>query len=219
MSGLWLHRMLLVLAAAFLAVVALGLPTVGSLGAPALEAALAWLAHGLFALLSLAALVTSAGWKSNAATIPDAGWPSLRSLSWVTPAVVMIQIALGAGYRYQMLGVIPHAVWAFVAAILIMMLSAFVLTHEQALRPMKRISIALLTLTGIQVILGVAALVARVSGASADSWVLTATHLHATIGALILGGTVISSATILRHVVPAAPANDTHHLMTPGQPS
>ena len=211
--------MLIVLAAACLAVVALGVPAVGSLGSPALEAVLAWLAHGLFALLALGALVASPGWKSNAATIPDAGWPSLRSLSWVTPAVVAVQIALGAAYRYQLAGMIPHAVWAFVAAILIMMLGAFVLTHEQALRTMKRISIALLTLTGIQVILGVAALVARASGALSDSWVQASTHAHATIGALILAGTVISSATILRHVVPAPPANDTPHLMTPGQPS
>lgn len=219
MSGLWLHRSLIVLAAFSLAAVALGVPPVASLNAPPLEAALAWLSHALFALLALGALVTSPGWKSNSATIPDAGWPTLRSLSWITPAVVLVQIALGAGYRYQLLGAIPHAVWAFLAAILIMMLGAFVLTHEQALRPMKRVSIALLTLTGLQVILGVLALVARTTGTLPETAVTAATHTHAAIGALILAGIVILSANILRYVVPSAATNDSHHLMTPGQPS
>jgi hypothetical protein len=218
MSGLWLHRTLLLLAAASLVAVARGIPAVGSLNSPPLEAACAWLSHGIFALLALAALVTSPTWKATTTTIPDVGWPSLRSLSWLTPAVVLVQIALGACYRYQLLGVIPHAVWAFIAAILIMMLGTFVLTHSQALPPMRKISIALLTLTGIQVILGVFALIARTAGTSVEDILPAATHSHATIGALLLAGTVILSANILRHVAPAQ-ANDTHHLMTPGQPS
>jgi heme A synthase len=219
MSGSWLHRILVLLSACALAAIVYGVPPVGSLAAPEVEAATAWLAHMLFAGLALAAWRTSPA-VSAKAVVADSGWPSLRSMAVAAPAVVVLQVALGAAYRHKVMGAIPHVVWAFVAAIVVMMVAVSVMTHAQALAGMKRTCVWLLRLIGIQVVLGVAALVARMMGAEAGLAIRAALMTHAGTGALVLALTVVLSAQILRHVEQAPETGSSRHeLASPGHHS
>jgi heme A synthase len=178
---------------------------------PATGIAHAVLSHVLFALVVLLSLGTSSAWNRDAAPLEDRGWPSLRSLAWLTPAAVLLQIALGAGYRYQAISAMPHAGWAFPVMLMILMLAAFTLTsataEEQA--DLRKGSIALMTLVFVQLILGVVAFLARMdpplSFLRGDSMAaVRATHLG--MGALVFGFTVALAAQILRCAVPAVSA-------------
>jgi len=153
--------------------------------------------------LALLALSASKGWKREQMRFADGGWPTLRALAVVGPLSVIAQIGLGAAYRYELMSVIPHAVWAFAAAVLLLMMGAYVLTQAQAGREMKAAAGVLLSLTCLQVVLGVAALLARVSDMERAAWMNAATSMHLGTGALILACTLVLSAFILRCAEPA----------------
>jgi heme A synthase len=178
---------------------------------PAMGVAHAVLSHVLFAVVVLLSLGTSQSWNREAAPLEDRGWPSLRSLAWVTPAALLLQIALGAGYRYQAISAIPHASWAFPVILLVLMLTAFALTGSagEEHQDLRKGSIALMTLVFLQLILGVLAFLARMEPPLSflqgdSSAAVRATHLGT--GALVFGFTVALAAQILRCAVPAASA-------------
>lgn len=196
-----------------------GLAVLGQSPSPAGAILHACAAQAFLALALLLALFTSRAWTSSRLELPDGGWPSLRSLAWVTPAVVLLQVGLGAAYRHKFLGVVPHIVWAFAAAIIVMMAATFILTLANAGAAMRRTAIWLLALIGLQVMLGVAAFVVRLNSVGpSDLWMIVTTVTHAATGSLVLGCTALLAAQILRHVV-AAPSAPPPELISSGRPS
>lgn len=216
MSGSWFSSIALVLSAATLGAIGAGFPRAGSMGSGAMEAVGAVALQLQFGGLALLALVFSRGWKAGQPPFGDGGWPSLRSLALTAPVFTVIQIALGAAYRYKEMGVIPHVAWAFAAAIVLLMLGAFVLTQNEAGAPLKRVATALLTLVCLQVMLGVAALLARVADLGKAAWMEAAATAHLVTGALVLACTLVLAAYILRCV---QPAQNSTELASPGSPS
>jgi heme A synthase len=165
------------------------------------------MAHVCFALAALVAVFTSRSWKERRERIPDGGFPSLRSMAVLTPAVVVLQIGLGAAYRHQAIGLVPHVSWAFAAAIVAMMGATFVLVQEQKHSAMRTAAIWLLVLTLLQILAGVAAYFTR--AALADNpglmnWMMASTVAHVGIGSLVLAASAILGAYILRNVVTAS---------------
>lgn len=215
-SRAWMKRLgvFVVLALAALALVGLAPePIAGIVHACA--------AQSFLAFTFLLALFTSKSWHTDPLALPDGGWPSLRSLAWITPAAVLLQVALGASYRHKLLGVVPHIVWAFAAGIIVMMLATFVLTLTQSSRSMRLTAIWLLALVCVQVMFGVAALVMRLNSAGpSDLWMILTTVTHAATGSLVLGCTTMLSAHILRNLVPTSAVPSPHaQLISSGRPS
>lgn len=202
----------ILLSATTLAALALGLPAVGSLGVPAVEMTGAVGLHLQFAALALVALVTSRGWRKDHGRFRDGGWPTLRALAYMAPAATVAQIALGAAYRYRITGVIPHVTWAFAVAILLLMFGSFILTQAGVGDTLKRIAASLVAAVGLQVMLGVAALLGRTAGSHAP-WTRWAAGAHLVAGAVVLGLVVILSAFVLRC---AEPAPETGRLASDG---
>ncbi len=172
------------------------------------------LSHLLFALVIVLSLGTAPAWNRDVVPLEDRGWPSLRSLAWSTPAAVLLQIALGAGFRYQAISAIPHATLAFPVILMILMLAMFTFTSASAEdhADLRKGSIALMALVSIQAILGIVAFLARMdpplSFLQGDTMAaVRATHLGT--GALVFGFTVALGAQILRCAVPAASTTTT----------
>lgn len=201
-------------------VLALGLVVSGGLAAQAggeagTEAALAWMGHVLFAGSALLLLATSKAWRADRVAVEDNGFPSLRSLGWVAPVSVLAQVALGAAYRHKLIGAIPHVVWAFVAAMVVMLAGAFALGPAQG--QLRKISIAMISAAGAQVVLGVAALLARITGGEAGPVMKAAALMHVGTGSLVLGLTCGWAAWILRDAEPAGVSRE--ELAVPGRQS
>ncbi|MBA3975542.1 MAG: hypothetical protein C0504_15150 [Candidatus Solibacter sp.] len=100
----------------------------GTAADPAVKVAHAAFSHLAFALAAAGAAMTSDSWEARLG-VADGGFPTLRSLAWLTPAAVVMQVALGAAYRHEMTGLIPHVSWAFVAAMFVIMTAAFTMTQ------------------------------------------------------------------------------------------
>lgn len=146
--------------------------------------------------------MTSESWEAKLA-FADGGFPTLRSLAWITPTAVTIQVALGAAYRHQMTGLIPHVAWAFVAAMAVIMTAAFTMTQCGKHPALRRLSIALISITAVQLVLGVTALFGRMAEGSAGSaWRVIAAASHVLTGAVVLALTLALAAQTLRHVEP-----------------
>lgn len=173
----------------------------GMILTPTAKVAHAVFSHLAFGLAAAGAAMTSESWEAKLA-VADGGFPTLRSLAWFTPASVTVQVALGAAYRHQLTGLIPHVSWAFVAAMAVIMTAAFTMTQCGKHPALRRLSIGLIAVTGVQLILGVTALVGRLAEGEAG-WKVLATTSHVLTGAVVLALTLALSAQTLRHVEPA----------------
>jgi len=173
----------------------------GMILTPAAKVAHAVFSHLAFGLAAAAAAMTSESWAAKLA-VADGGFPSLRSLAWFTPASVTVQVALGAAYRHELTGLIPHVSWAFVAAMAVIMTAAFTMTQCGKHPALRKLSIGLISVTGVQLILGVSALVGRLADGVA-AWKVLAAAAHVLMGAIVLALTLALSAQTLRHVEPA----------------
>lgn len=199
--SVWRHRFMVAGALAAFAAVGAG-------AARPWSVALAVSLHTLFAVMMILAARSSRTWAAGPRPFPDSGFPSLRMLAWLAPAAILIQIALGAAYRNEMLGLVPHVSWAFLAAIVALVQALFVLTQDQRHEPLRRWAMVLLGATGLQVLLGVLAFVARLNEGGPGP-LTGAVHAHVGTGTLVLGVSTAMSTWILRDAVPqqaAAPA-------------
>jgi heme A synthase len=193
----WLLRLGWITFAAFLAEGALGIKT------PLLHAFLAQL---FFAATVAIAVFTSTGWKRGADLVQDQGWPSLRSLSAVALVLVLAQVWLGAAFRHQAVGLMPHMVGAIVVAIVILIVCMFVMQQFPDHRSLRPVANFLLGITLAQVVLGITALTTRMMAPdnTLTTPVLVATVIHVATGALTLAATVVLVIQIRRNVKPAA---------------
>lgn len=157
--------------------------------------------HALFAALAVAA-VEGKPRVAGGVRVEDAGWPPLRSLAWVAPATIFLQIGLGTAYRHQVLSVVPHITGAFVAAVIVLMAGSFLLTLEGANRTLRRWAGALISVLLVQLLLGAGAYFAKVAG---HGWMVALTVTHVVVGSVLLALSCVLSAQIFRDVVTVRP--------------
>ena len=100
----------------------LGTPSLLAKFSPGLSILHACVGHLLFAATVVAVVLSSPGRSKGPDTVIDAGWPSLRSLSMITPVFVLVQILLGASFRHKAMGVMPHIAGAIIVALLILLM-------------------------------------------------------------------------------------------------
>jgi heme a synthase len=163
----------------------------------------ACLAQIFFCMTIAMAMFTSEGWYRGPVEVEDHGWPSLRSLAMITPVLVLLQIALGAGYRHRAIGVMPHVLGAIVIGTMIMAFAVFVLVQFPEHKPLRRTAWALLSITCIQLLLGIAAYLFRVTAANSttpEMKMVLSTVIHVGFGALTMGATAALAIQVLRHV-------------------
>jgi heme a synthase len=200
---LWLRRLGWVAIGAVIAQGVLGGLTVLYMLPPAVSISHACLAQIFFCMTVAIAMFTSEGWRSGPTPLEDQGWPSLRSLAIVTPVIVLLQIALGAGFRHRVIGIMPHVIGAIVVGTVIMLFAVFVLVQFPKHDALRRSARTLLSITLIQLLLGIVAYFFRVSSTNSavpEMKMVLSTVIHVGFGALTMGATVALAIQVLRHV-------------------
>lgn len=114
--------------------------------------------HALLAQIQIALLVVILvfvwpGWEKEPVPIPDQGWPSLRSLANATVGALILQVALGAAFRHNLLSVLWHILCAFVVVVFGLAMLV-IITQVPANRSLRAPVIWLGSLLGAQVSLG-----------------------------------------------------------------
>jgi heme a synthase len=178
----------------------LGGLTVKLLLPPAVSISHACLAQLFFSTTVAIALFTSKSWQQGPEVVEDHGWPSLRSLAILTPAMVLAQIALGAAFRHRAIGVLPHVLFSMVVTLAVLFVATFVM-HQFPNHPaLTTAAKALLGVTFLQVMLGVAAYYTRLQAAQQPLAMVLTTVAHVATGGLTMASSVILSIQILRNV-------------------
>jgi cytochrome c oxidase assembly protein subunit 15 len=178
----------------------LGGLTVKLLLPPAVSISHACLAQLFFSTTVAIAVFTSRSWLAGAELVEDHGWPSLRSLAMVTPVFVLMQIALGAAFRHRAIGVLPHVLFSMVVTLVVLFTSTFVLHQFPDHWALSTAAKALLGITFLQVMLGVAAYYTRLQAAQQPLEMVLTTVAHVATGGLTLASSVVLSIQILRNV-------------------
>src|SRR5438067_9882997 len=104
----WMRRLGWIALAAVIAQGLLGGATVIFLLPKPVSISHACLAQLFFSTTVAIAIFTSSSWRRGPEIVEDSGWPSLRSLALAAPIFVLVQLALGAGYRHRAFTVLPH---------------------------------------------------------------------------------------------------------------
>lgn len=199
----WLRRLGWVALAAVIVQGVLGGVTVLLLLPKAVSITHACLAQLFFTLTVAIAVFTSPSWKRGPELVEDHGSPSLRSMAILTAASVLVQIALGAAYRHEAAGLVPHVVAAFVVLGLALMTAMFALQQFPRHRQLRPAAISLLVVTTVQILLGIAAYLSRIY--TSDSVqplpvMVFFTVLHVAGGGLTMAASGVFAIEVVRHV-------------------
>ena len=178
----------------------LGGLTVKLLLPPAVSISHACLAQLFFSTTVAIAVFTSKNWLQGPEIVEDHGWPSLRTLAILTPLMVLVQIALGAAFRHRAIGVLPHVLFSMVVTLTVLFTATFVMHQFPEHRSLATAAKALLGVTFLQVMLGVAAYYTRLQAAQQPLAMVLTTVAHVATGGLTMASSVILSIQILRNV-------------------
>ncbi len=149
----------------------------------------AFLAPLLLAVLVAIATGTSKSWQHPPVCLPDKGWPSLRGVARNTLVLVVIQVALGAAFRYDVIGVMTHIIGALVVAVFILTLVVLVTMSPEhpTLRPA---AITLGVVIFVQIFLGLT-VVSMGSAKTNQTAALVFGVAHVVLGAITLATTLV----------------------------
>ncbi len=203
----WLRRLGRAAVAVTIADAGLGL-VAGPASAPALPMASmahAFLAPILSSLVVAIALATSRNWQHDPIFLQDQGWPPLRGVARNTLALVVIQVGLGAAFRYESISVMVHILGALIVVVFILTLVVLVtlMPEHPTLRPA---AITLGVVTFAQVFLGLT--VVSMGTAQANKGFAAAVAVaHVATGAVTLATTLVVALEVWRNVRPAVQAS------------
>jgi len=155
----------------------------------------ALVAQSFFAVVVALAVFTSRSWSAAHEVKPDAADSPLRKLVAATVGAVLVQLVLGAGFRHQAFGIIPHIVGAAVVTVLIVSTVVVLMRrhkHDDYLARPGKLAVGLLAL---QLGLGVAAYLARL--ASAGNPQPLEPMISLTVAHLVVGGLTLATMVVL----------------------
>lgn len=149
--------------------------------------------HGVFAHLVLAVLVaitavTSRRWCAPVSPLAHPGASTDRTFNWLLVGLIVVQTFLGALVRHKDWGVMIHITLAGIVAVLALTCAMRAVAIFYRVGPMRRAGIALMVVVGLQLTLGVIALVFRkpITQTDVDFGTAVITTLHQTNGAIML---------------------------------
>ena len=154
----------------------------------------ALIAQSFFGLIVALAVVTSRGWWKQREPQADSGRPGLRSLTAITVGAVLIQLVLGAGFRHQAFGILPHIIGALAVALLVVWTASGVLARSGGDGYLRRPAMAAVVLLFVQVALGIGAYVARIRSVGDPQPLeplISLTASHVVVGALTLATMIV----------------------------
>jgi len=165
------------------------------------------LAQLFFCATVAIALFTSRWWQSAVQPVDDNGAPAMHRLALAMAATVFIQLVLGAAFRHQGIGILPHILWAVVVLGMTVYLSRVIRKRFPGVAALRRASVILSALVGVQILLGLGAWWTRILATELPQppvFMVAATVVHVVVGALTLATSVVLALCVYRVVRPAA---------------
>ena len=166
----------------------------------------ALVAQSFFGVIVALAVFTSRGWWAQQDVKVDSGRPGLRTLTTLTVGAVLIQLVLGAGFRHQAFGILPHIVGAVAVTLLVVWTVSKVLGRNDSDPYLRRPAMAAVGLLFVQVTLGIGSYVARIRSAGDPQPLeplISLTAAHVVVGALTLATMIVLMLRCYRVLAPS----------------
>ena len=215
-SRRWMRRLGLVALGAVIAQGLLGGLTVKLRLPPEVSIAHATLAQAFFCITVAIAVFTGRWWHSAVPALEDTGTPRLAAVSLGLAAVTFVQLVLGAGFRHNAVGIVPHLAGAAAVLALVVIAGRIVRRRFSAVGALRRLAVWLNAVVGTQILLGGAAWWSRLATHDAPQpqpvtiWLTVA---HTVVGAIVLASTIVFALACRRMLT--APAE---HAVVSGVP-
>lgn len=176
--------------------IALGLAIVESLlaGKPVLHALIAPI---FFSAVVAVCVVTSENWQLPPQPV-EALWGPLKTLAIAAPVLVVMQIGLGAAFRHNAMGVVSHIGNAMIVLLVILVAGVFVLRQYPENRTLRPAALALVIITGVQVLLGFTVYLVLLTTDQKNPALMMASAIHVVTGALTLAASVVLAMQVRR---------------------
>lgn len=161
----------------------------------------ACLAQLFFCLMVSLALFTRYDWRRDDTRAEDAGSPTLRQLVAATTTAIFLQLMLGAAFRHNAFGIIPHVIGALVVTVGIVWLLVRVLAEHRSDTRLVRSAVILTALLGLQVLLGIGSYIEKLAEMKAPQPLppaVTVTTTHVAVGALVLVASLVVTLEVFR---------------------
>jgi cytochrome c oxidase assembly protein subunit 15 len=190
----WLRRLGWAALAAVVAQGLLGGLTVLYLLPRPVSIAHASLAQFFFCLTVSVAVFTGPHWLKRERHIEEGARSSLPELALATTLVVFLQLILGAAFRHNAIGIVPHMVGAVLVTVFVVKTFRLVRRAHGNQAVLRKPANALAGLLAVQLLLGVGAYLSLVMTADASQPLLpmvVLTVAHLSVGALLLAACVV----------------------------
>jgi len=110
-----------------------------------------------FCTLVALSLFTGNWWQSDLPLLEENARPMLRSVASATVGIIFVQLVLGAAFRHNAFGVLPHVFGAGVVTAMIAWTATIAFCRHRDVAPVRQAAKLLVALLVIQLCLGVAA--------------------------------------------------------------
>lgn len=166
----------------------------------------ACLAQIFFCIMVGLAIFTRSEWRWDEQKFQDTGAPTVRHLAAGTTAAIFLQLMLGAAFRHNGFGIIPHVIGAVIVTVGVLWLLVRILVTYARERSLVRPALLLAALLLVQVFLGLSSYIEKIGAINAPQplpAVVAVTTTHVAVGALLLASSLVVTLYVFRHV--AAP--------------
>lgn len=174
---------------------------------PWVSSAHATLAELFFVTVIGLAVFTSKWWLSDLPSLEDHGAPKLRTLAVWSSVLILIQVVLGAAFRHNAFGIIPHVIGAIIVTAIVFWTVLAVSRRFGGVKDLRRAARYLEITLGLQLLLGGAAYWAVVAAREAvqpTPVYVTITVAHVAVGALTFAASVLLALYCFRILKPSS---------------
>lgn len=158
----------------------------------------------MFAILVSIAFFTSRWYMQDLPQYADPGSPSIHFIVTLNSVVIFLQVLVGAGFRHQYLSLKPHVFGAPVVLAMVIWTAAVLKRRFPDVPAIARVRTVLHSLVGLQILLGLVALWARINSAGDPQpmpTVVASTVIHTVVGAMLFA-TSIATVLVCYRLVP-----------------
>lgn len=161
------------------------------------------LLHATLAPIVFAAFVvvlTTSNWNDPPEVVKDETPSKLRRLAFCAPPLVLLQTFLGATYRHQVTGFIPHLAGAMFVLATTLFSAAMVIERYPKHRALRSAAVWLISIVLAQVILGATAFALRLLQLGSPVALIVSATAHVILGSATLAASSVLALQVHRHV-------------------
>jgi len=157
----------------------------------------------MFAILVSIAVFTSHWYMRDLPQYPDTGAPPIHSIVTLNAFVIFLQVLVGAGFRHKYLSLKPHVYGAPIVLAMVVWTASVLRRRFPEVKEIGRIRNLLHSIVGLQILLGLVALWARIYSAEDPQplpQVVISTVIHTVVGAILFATSIVTVLVCYRLV-------------------